>query len=63
MCYPDRMTIFRVVPSTSNIVPGWVVKTIHDNGSIDTSIVYDSPAKAQCAADGWTHLDEDWAKV
>ena len=42
---------------------GWVVKTTHDNGIIDTSIVYETRERAQAAADSWTHLDEDWAKV
>jgi hypothetical protein len=35
----------------------------YDNGVIDTSNVYPTRAKAQAAADTWTHLDEDWAKV
>jgi hypothetical protein len=57
------MTTFRLSPADPNGKIGWVVKTIHDDGRVDTSIVYETRAKAQAAADSWTNLDEDWAKV
>jgi hypothetical protein len=57
------MTTFRIVPANLDSATGWVVKTKHDNGVIDTSIVYATREMAQAAADTWTHLDEDWAKV
>jgi hypothetical protein len=58
------MTIFRIFPADMDAATtGWVVKTTHDDGKVDTSIVYGTRAKAQAAADTWTYLDEDWAKV
>jgi hypothetical protein len=42
---------------------GWVVRTTHDDGTVDTSIRYETRTQAQAAADSWTNLDEDWARV
>jgi hypothetical protein len=57
------MTRFNIVPADICSKAGWVVKTTHDSGVVDTSIVYASQAKAQAAADSWEHLDEDWNRV
>jgi hypothetical protein len=57
------MATFLVLAVDLDSSIGWVVKTTHDNGIIDTSIVYETRERAQAAADSWTHLDEDWAKV
>ena len=38
-------------------------KTTHDNGVAETSVIYETQAQAQSAADNWTHLDEDWAMI
>jgi hypothetical protein len=57
------MTTFKILPVDLDLKTHWVVKTTHDNGKIDTSIAYSTRDKAQTAADGWKHLDEDWAKV
>jgi hypothetical protein len=59
----SAMTTFQILPVDLDPKGGWVVKTTHDDGKIDISIVYDTQAKAQAAADSWTYLDEDWAKV
>jgi hypothetical protein len=57
------MPTFRVVPADLDTNIGWVVKTIHDNGIVETSVIYESQAKAETAAENWRHLDDDWAKV
>jgi hypothetical protein len=57
------MTAFLVLPIDQNANTGWVVKTTHGNGVVETSVVYETHAQAQRAVDGWIHLDEDWAKV
>jgi hypothetical protein len=57
------MTTFRIVPVNLDSDTGWVVKTKHDNGVTETSVVYPTRETAQAAADTWTNLDEDWAKV
>jgi hypothetical protein len=57
------MTSFRIVPANLDASFGWVVKTTHDSGITETSIVYASRAKAELAVASWTHLDEDWASV
>lgn len=57
------MTTFKILPIELDRNTQWVVKTTHADGKIDTSIAYPTRDKAQTAADGWEHLDEDWAKV
>jgi hypothetical protein len=57
------MPTFHVLPIQLGVEWGWVVQTTHDNGVVETSIVFESYEKAQVAANAWTHLDEDWAKV
>jgi hypothetical protein len=57
------MPTFQILPAAPVSDTGWVVRTKHDNGVIDTSVVYQTREKAQAAADTWTHLDEDWARV
>ena len=57
------MTSFQIVPANPDASFGWVVKTTHDNGLTETSIVYASRAKAELAVASWMHLDEDWASV
>ena len=57
------MATFQILPSDQDAKIGWVVKTTHDDGTVDTSIRYETHTKAQAAADSWVHLDEDWAKV
>jgi len=57
------MTAFLVLPVELDADKGWVVKSTHKNGVIETSRVYESRLQAQTAADGWAYLDEDWAKV
>jgi hypothetical protein len=57
------MATFQILPVDKDGEIGWVVKTTHDDGTVDTSIRYETQAKAQAAADSWINLDEDWAKV
>jgi hypothetical protein len=57
------MPTFRILPVNLDADRGWIVKTTHESGVVDTSIVYATQMKAQAAADSWEHLDEDWAKV
>ena len=57
------MPRFRVLPVSSGSEDGWVVETTHENGVVDTSVVLASQAVAQCAADSWQDLDEDWDAV
>jgi hypothetical protein len=40
---------------------GWIVKFIHKNGVVETSVIYET--QAQTTAEDRTNLDEDWAKV
>jgi hypothetical protein len=57
------MTTFVVLPVGPSADRGWVVKTTHGNGAVETSFIYQTQAQAQTAADGWSDLDEDWARV
>ena len=58
------MTAFIIEPANpSDAFRGWVVKSIHENGMVDTSIIYKTQKLAQTAADGWKFLEEDWEKV
>jgi hypothetical protein len=57
------MPTFHVLPIQLDVEWGWVVQTTHANGVVETSIVFESYEKAQVAANAWTHLDEEWAKV
>ena len=57
------MPTFCVVPVDLDAARGWVVKTTHDDGITETSIVYESQEKAQAAAASWTRLSDDWRKV
>ncbi len=59
---PDMAT-FQILPVDKDGKIVWVVKTTHDDGTVDTSIRYETRAQAQAAADGWIYLDEDWARV
>ena len=57
------MPTFRILPAQLDEKLGWIVQTTHDNGVVETSIVFESQEKAQIAVVDWTHLDEDWEKV
>jgi hypothetical protein len=57
------MCTFRILPRSPDADLGWVVETTHESGVVETSIVYQTQATAQKAADSWIHLDEDWARV
>jgi hypothetical protein len=57
------MATFQILPADLNRKIAWVVKTTHDDGTVDTSIRYETHAKARAAADTWVFLDEDWARV
>jgi hypothetical protein len=57
------MQIFRILPVTHGVTNGWVVETTHENGVVETSVVFATREEAQAAADSWIHLDEDWAAI
>jgi hypothetical protein len=57
------MPSFHILPACLDTNLGWVVRTAHDNRAFNTGVAYEIRLKAQSAANGWTDLDEDWAKV
>jgi hypothetical protein len=57
------MAAFRILRLDQPHKEEWVVETTHDDGQVDTSVAYRDRVEAKKAADGWTDLDEGWARV
>ena len=59
------MTVFSIEPARPGDASkiGWVVKSTHENGLVETSVIYKTQILAETAADGWKYLEEDWDKV
>lgn len=58
------LPIFVIEPvNPSDMSKGWVVKSTHRNGVVETSVVYKTETQAKAAAEKWTFLDEDWEKI
>jgi hypothetical protein len=55
--------IFHIVPVTPGAENGWVVKTTHDNGVVEKSVVFATQQKAKAAVNSWLYLDKDWDAV